>query len=525
MKRREKKISVKKPTAGQLAQSVDPNIVQTPALELIDQKLEWAFSTPGARLAISVPPQEGKTTRVGVWGVLRALVQNPERRIVAASYSEMLARSTARTARNIIAEHGSGAKDPLTGASLPDKLGLALSSDKSASGNWQLAGHDGGYYAVGTGGSLTGRAADCLIIDDPFKDQIQADSAREREKVWEWWTSVAQTRLSPTASVIIINTRWHNDDLVGRIIEQERQLEAENRTWDIINIPAIAEEGVPDALGREPGEALISARGRSLEEFKQIRHNVGERTWAALYQGLPTPLEGGLFSREEFNRSRVDCVDLIGKIVTVDPAESGRGDEAGILVMGWDANGSMYVVEDHSRRLTSAEWSRVAVVQALMSSASVILYEAFTAETTYRNVLESTWRDMHRQAQLLRENNLDVATAATAYVEEGASGDVVGQLQETLEIIDKIPDEEFPPFTLEPWRKRGDKVARAAGARQSVTTGALRMIGEHKVLETQAATWLPGQGSPDRVDAMVNGHDFILKSMGQQVEVAFPGQF
>src|SRR5699024_5636165 len=256
------------PTAGKLAQAIEPGTVQTPALDLIDNALEWALSTPDARLAISMPPHEGKTTRVGVWGVLRALVQDPDRRCVLASYSEMLARSTDRTSRNLISEYGHGAKDALTGVALPDKLGLSLSQDKTAAGNWKLAGHNGGLYAVGVGGSLTGQPAELLIIDDPLKGMTEADSRVERDKVITWWESIAQTRLAPGAPVIIIQTRWHEDDLVGHILQQEGASE-----WRVLNLPAVATPGIKDSLNRPAGEAMQSARGRTADDFARIRED------------------------------------------------------------------------------------------------------------------------------------------------------------------------------------------------------------------------------------------------------------
>lgn len=779
------------PTPGALACDVDPRMRQTPALELIDQEVAEAIAD-GGRLIITVPPQEGKSTRVAVWTPVWALMRDPEKRVVVASYAESLARRNAMQARAILNEYGSGAVDEMTGEALNDYLGIRVAQDHRQASSWAVAGHAGGYYATGTSGALTGRAADLLIIDDPLKNQQQADSAREREKIWEWWTSVAQTRLAPGAAVIVImcmtgdtpvlmadgrerplrdirpgdevatyeggrlttstvrnwrnngpdsiyrikmksgvevranarhpfltvkdgnetwtrlrdlkpgdtirratgesgeespapqkgvtspqsaracacpittgnggltdtgprlstrnpveppesstdteslpsstrqcvrsragdvpyaaksrtiatrertglgnsvstmtttpdgcvaccamtatspsdtespqkpysgplstysvtddivaavepcgeedvfdvqidrtenfianglvshNTRWHEDDLVGGILaEEDRRTEAE-RLWRTVNIPAIAEEGVPDALLREPGVSLESARGRTLADFRRIRGSVGARVWSSLYQGCPTPSEGGLFAREEINRGRVADADLAGLIVSVDPAESGRGDEAGVLVMGWDHTGSMYVAEDHSARMTSAVWARTAVEAALRAGAGEIVYEAFTAAETYRNVLEATWQDIARQAALLRAHDHDVLVAAELWHAEGHEGDSLTPMQDTLELLDRIPDGREAPYRLVPWRKRGDKVARAAGARQSVTTGRLRMIGTHPVLERQMVTWQVGQGSPDRVDAMVNGHDHIMSVISQPVSIALPQEW
>ena len=678
------------------------------------------------------------STRVGVWLPVWALMRDPDVRVVVASYAESLAARNAYQARAIVAEHGSGAVDEVTGEALPDSLGFTVAKDNRQKRSWGVQGASGGYYATGTGGGLTGRAADCvhgdtgiitehgdttareayergdqwilsynhekqraewrrvearrripgrrmvtveteagnvltctpdhlvyaggrytpagslrggetilqtvrgyempatrttirgigrrsaevnteggvqpatpvnygtgrepvcrvwgygestcasqerglggqptgesgdwvqlspfippsrqgtvagvttvgvadaydfqvegnhnffadgilvhncLIIDDPLKNQQQADSARERQKVWEWWTTVAQTRLAPGAAVVIIMTRWHPEDLVGEILAEEAKLPANDRVWRVLNIPAIAEEGVPDVLGREPGVALESARGRTKEEFERIRRAVGPRAWAALYQGQPEPSEGGLFARDEFEAGRVASADLVGRVVSVDPAESGVGDEAGLLLMGWDADGVVYVEEDLSRPMASATWARESVRLAVRSGAAAVVYEAFTTEQTYRDVLESAWREIAYQARLLRECDGDTVAAAERWHMEGQPGDTLTPMQRTLEILDMMPETDHMPFRLVPWRKRGDKVARAAGARQSVTIGRLRMIGTHAVLERQGVSWQPGEGSPDRVDAMVNGHDFILGEMGRPAEISFPGDW
>lgn len=508
-------------TPGDLATDVDPHTRQTPALELIDQEVADAIET-GGRLIITLPPQEGKSTRVAVWTPVWALMRDPDRRIVVASYAESLARRNAMQARAIVNEHGAGAVDEVTGEALPDYLGIKVSQDHRQAASWAIAGHSGGYYATGTSGALTGRAADLLIIDDPLKNQQQADSAREREKIWEWWNSVAQTRLAPGAAVIIIMTRWHEDDLVGGILAQEDKRPEAERLWRVVNIPAISEPGVPDALGRDYGVALESARRRTLADFNRIRGAVGPRVWGALYQGQPTPSEGGLFSRSEIDAGRVESADYAGTIVSVDPAESGRGDEAGVIVMSWDSEGTLYAVEDLSARMTSAVWSRTAVEAALLHGAGDLVFEAFTAAETYRNVLESTWRDIARQATILREHDHDVLVAAELWHAEGNPGDALAAMQSTLSVIDRIPEDGRQPFRLAPWRKKGDKTARAAATRQSVTTGNLRIVGSLPVLERQMVTWQVGQGSPDRVDALVNGHDYLQSIISAPVDMALP---
>lgn len=130
----------------------------------------------------------------------------------------------------------------------------------------------------------------CMIIDDPVKGRAEADSETLRENTWDWWTETARTRLAPRAPIVLIMTRWAENDLAGRLIDEDQD------QWRVINIPAQC-ESEDDPLGRKPGEYLISARGRTAAEWEQIRRDVGERAWQALYQGRPAPAEGGMFKR------------------------------------------------------------------------------------------------------------------------------------------------------------------------------------------------------------------------------------
>ena len=132
----------------------------------------------------------------------------------------------------------------------------------------------------------------CLIIDDPLKDRAEADSQVVRDNCWDWWTDSLSTRLAPGAPVILILTRWHNDDLAGRLLDAP-----DGHLWRVVNIPAQAETA-SDPLGRQPGEFLDSARNRTVEQWEAIKVRAGSRTWASLYQGRPSPAEGGLVKRD-----------------------------------------------------------------------------------------------------------------------------------------------------------------------------------------------------------------------------------
>lgn len=272
-------------TPGDLAKHLTPETIQTPALDLIDAALVEAFNTPDARLIITMPPQEGKTTRVSRDFPSWVLSLNPETRIQAASYGDDLAR-----------DNGSAVRERMKA------LGKRISRDKNSAGNWQLAGHRGGMRSVSLGGGFSGHPADLIIIDDPIKSETEADSKAYRERVWKFWRSEAVARLAPGTMVVIILTRWHQDDLAGRLLKEA------GSTWKVLNIPAQANhdpaKGQVDVLGRQPGEFMRSARinkdgrPRTREQWEQRKREVGSRMWQAQYQGSPVQDEGNIVHRD-----------------------------------------------------------------------------------------------------------------------------------------------------------------------------------------------------------------------------------
>jgi predicted phage terminase large subunit-like protein len=302
-------------TPGVLAAAIDPKTVQTPALDLIDAAIVDAFSTPDSRTMISLPPQEGKSQRVTKTGSLWALTNDRDLRVGVASYSQSLAETFGREIRNMIATND-GDEGTLD-------LGLRIAKDNGSARRWQLAGQRGGVTCVGIGSGLTGRPLDALVIDDPFADAEQADSEYYRDKVWDWWQAVASTRLAPGAPVIVIMTRWHEDDLAGRLLAAE-----DGTLWRVINIPALADhdpvKGQTDPLGREPGTWLQSARRRTPEQWEAIRIRSGSRVFTSLYQGRPSPDTGNVWQRpwwrrydtllwsvDETGAYRVECDEMV----------------------------------------------------------------------------------------------------------------------------------------------------------------------------------------------------------------------
>lgn len=281
------------PTPLDLLCAVEPKTVRTPALELIARELVEAYTTPGARLIISMPPQEGKSHLATKAATLWNLVRNPELKCGIVSFAAELATGFGRDIRAWITTN-QGDQGTLD-------LRLRMARDNNSASRWQLDGHRGGLVAVGITGGLTGRALDALIIDDPFAGPDDSASEAYRERVWAWWQAVGQTRLSAGAPVVLIMTRWHEDDLAGRLLKAE-----DGERWRIVNIPAQADydpaKGETDPLGRQPGQFMLSARGRDRAEWEAKKISVGTRTWNALYQGRPSPDDGGVLKRNWFRR-------------------------------------------------------------------------------------------------------------------------------------------------------------------------------------------------------------------------------
>ncbi len=265
-----------------LAVAVDPRMVRTPALELINDALVWAERTPDARLIITCPPQESKSTTCTRFGSLWALSRNPDRRIAITSYADRLARRWGRRIRNDIVSN-SGGRGVLD-------LGLRLAPDQKAADEWELAGADGGVYTAGVRGSLTGRQVSWLLIDDPVKDRRDAESQVISDDVWDWWESTASTRLAPGAPVCLVMTRWRHDDLAGRL------LAAQPGVWRVVHIPAQADPEAlePDPLGRQPGEFMASAQRRTQEQWEARKRDAGDE-WEPMYQGNPASPGGQVF--------------------------------------------------------------------------------------------------------------------------------------------------------------------------------------------------------------------------------------
>ncbi len=225
-----------------------------------------------------MPPRNGKSMSVSETFPSWFIMKNPHRRVIEVSYGEDLAQRFGRLNKEKIREFGKKI------------FNIELDSCNHSNTNWSIAEFRGGMISRGVGGGITGEGADLLLIDDPIKNREQADSITYREKLWAEWQDTLLTRLHPGGAIIIILTRWHEDDLAGRILKENGD------DWTVLKLPAIAEED--DLIGRNPGEALWAEHGFDVEYLAKKKIEVGSRTFASLYQQRPAPAEGNMFKRD-----------------------------------------------------------------------------------------------------------------------------------------------------------------------------------------------------------------------------------
>lgn len=251
------------------------------------------------RLMIFMPPRHGKseltTRRFPAWAVGR----KPTRQIITGTYAQDLATDFGRDVRNIIATEEFQAVFP----------GVRLRQDSKSANRWHTN-HSGSYAAVGRGGPATGRGAHLLILDDLFKDRMEAYSSAIRDQAWGWYTTVARTRLMPKGSIVYTTTRWHEDDPAGRILNGARASD-----WEIIEFPAIDDSG--QALWPE---------WYPLDVLERIRDDLPAQDWQSLYQQQPQPEQGTFFKRDWFWRYDPDDIPTVRKYLTSDFAVTDEAD-------------------------------------------------------------------------------------------------------------------------------------------------------------------------------------------------------
>lgn len=317
-----------------------PNYMDAPHHRLIARKLEAVERGEISRLMITMPPRHGKSMLASEFFPAWYLGRNPDHYVIAATYAQELADDFGRKVRNQIADATFGAIFP----------GVGLKTDSTSSRRFHVTqpldsfstGQNGAYFAVGVGGPLTGRGAHLLLIDDPVKNREDADSEIIRKKTKDWYTSTAYTRLMPGGRVVIIQTRWHEDDLSGWLLAEHA-----HEGWEVLNLPALNDAG--EALWPEQYPVPV---------LEKIKLAIGPRDWSALYQQRPSPETGDYF-KAEWLRSydkppERDTLNVYGAsdyAVTDD-----GGDYTVHVVVGIDADGRLWLLDLWRSQASSDKW-------------------------------------------------------------------------------------------------------------------------------------------------------------------------
>lgn len=286
------------------------------------EELEAVERGDTKRLMVFMPPGSAKSTYSSVLFPPWFMGRNPAHSVLGASNTTDLAETFSRRVRNIVSSQACRAV-----------FTVGIAEDAGGAGHWENT-EGGEFFAAGVGSAIAGRRADLGLIDDPIRTREEADSERIRQKHWEWYLNDFLPRLKPGARQILIQTRWHEDDLGGRILEREAAL------WRIIKLPMLA--GAGDPIGRAPGERLWP------EWFTDEMIDVARRdtrSWNALYQQEPVPDEGDYFKRENISEYDIPPANLHIYGASDYAVTDGGGDFTEHGVCGVDTNMNLYVLD------------------------------------------------------------------------------------------------------------------------------------------------------------------------------------
>lgn len=452
---------------GQLALRHDPTQVQRPHLEAIDNQLTPLLAHPNRRVMIFTPPQLGKSNRVSRWFPFWWMGMHPRDRQVLASYAAGLAVTHGAAVRELVRMYGT-------------EYGLVLDPTEATKASWRIRA-GGGLRSVGVRGGLTGQPMDLGIIDDPFAGRTDAESPLQREAVWQWYSAVWSSRKSPTFREVLVCTRWHQDDLAGRLLDQDGRVE-EGGEWYVLHLPAIAmapdaDKGIyPDPLGREPGEPISHPRIDAGDKVTLLAHwarqkkTATARDWNALYQGVPFDAEGALLTAENIRAATTQPPnDFRRKVIAVDPSGDGR-DSAGIVAAGLDPDGHAWFLQDHTAVLSTTQWPQQVCLVAADNDADRVVVETNFGGGMATTLIRQAWK-------LLQDDPQE----------------------------ERITQTMLCPLITEV-RARQSKVLRAEPVAQAVLTGRVRFAAgvDLKQLVTEWQMWEPGSTwSPGALDASV----------------------
>ena len=415
----------------------------------VQDKLNKVTSGEIKRLMIFMPPRLGKSTCATVRFPVYRIEKDPNCRVIIAAYSADLANKFSRQARKIALNR------------------FELAQDSKSVSNWEVKNGVGGIRAVGIGGGVTGMGANLIVLDDVIKSREEADSIVYRDKIWDAYTDDIYSRLEPNGAIIIVNTRWHEDDLCGRILAS-----GDGPNWTVVSLPALAEYN--DPLGREYGEALCPER-YTKEDYEAIQL-VQTKNFVSLYQQRPTAEKGDIFKAEWFTHTYKNIPEFKSIWTTWDTAmtKDERNDESVCCTMGEGIDNNLYLLGVKFGRWETPELGDLLVTNA--------------------RKLKSRYQDKYKGD----------------YIENKANG---GPLIQYLK-------RSSPDVMLIPMNVKGDKVLKANAITPILESG--RLLVPDLTIYTASRSWFeglmtqalsfPNAAHDDRVDAFTLS---ILRWMGQ----------
>lgn len=458
-----------------LARHLDPRYRLRAHVRLIGDALGHISHGSADRLLILTPPQVGKTASVAIWFPFWWLIRWNRDRIIIGSYNNNLALARGRSVRKLVNEHG-------------HRYGLSLERGSQSVNDWQLI-SGGGVKSVGVGAGVAGSPGDLVIIDDPHKSRAEADSLTVRNKVWEWMSADVNSRRQPNAPICVIMTRWHEDDLGGRLLKQQGRVE-QGGLWRVIHLPAFATTN--DPIGRAPGDPLphpkiLSAdRAALCAHWEEKRATSTVRDWHALYLGDPRPTEGALVSEEMMTARTVPASlapPAVVHAVAVDPSGGGR-DEAGIVGGYRGTDNRVYWTHDLTAVMPTSAWARACVDLAYALDAELIVFESNFGGDQAGLIIRTAWDAMCAQRGIT--NRL------------------------------------CPRIVSVPGRK--NKRLRAEPVAQQIVEDRVRLVGVLSELIGQWCHWMPTDtASPGRIDASVYLTLALLGNEPTDIGTATPG--
>lgn len=470
------------PHPAQLLARVIPRYVIRPHIQVISDNLEKIHNREIDRLIITTPPQVGKTVTSVVGASYWWLANQPTARIIIGSYGDSLAVDRGRDVRTLVKNTGS-------------RYGLQLAYGSESVQDWRLE-SGGGIRSVGVGSGIAGTPGDLIILDDPHKNRKEADSLQFRNNVYNWYSADILSRAAPGAPIVVIMTRWHQDDLAARVMRDEGTTDQGGR-WHVVRMPALCDDPEHDPLGREYGAPLTHPKIPTEDVEAALQHWYGKRgaslvrDWFSLYMCDPRPAEGALVTHELLieRRHHQDQPAPKKAAVSVDPSGGGR-DTAGIIGGYLGVDGRLYITHDRTRPMPSHEWSKEACRLAVEIDANMIIFEKNYGGDMAGRAIRTAWDALQQEEE----------ETLTAKILEAKPNITAMELRQRLRRSERTYGH-CPQIREVTARK--SKLLRAEPVAQMIIEDKVRLGAYLPELESEWCTWQGSGDSPGRIDASV----------------------